>query len=337
MREFTRWMAAWVVPWCSLAAMAADDARTARMGECHLQGGGVIEDCTLAYRDLGDPQGRVLVFPTWYTGTTEHLVQFGYIGKGRMADTARYRVIAIDAFGNGQSSSPSNSAAQGGERFPQFNIADMVEAQHRLLTEVLGLETVYAVVGVSMGGMQAFEWLLRHPGFMERVVAIEGTPWPTAHDLLLWGAWLDASQVYDGNEPSLALASRLLAQLDALTLWTPQHFNAMVAPEALPEFLAGFIPQLGEGAMLDRRYQTLAALAHDVRANGDPALRARARLLNVVFRQDLMVNPAPAQDLTGAVGGQSLVLDTACGHMGPATECEQARVAEAVNAFLSEP
>ena len=60
----------------------------------------------------------------------------------------------------------------------------MVAAQHRLLVERLGLRRVFAVAGASMGGMQALEWGVRHPGFCERIVAMtpmaRTAPWARA-------------------------------------------------------------------------------------------------------------------------------------------------------------
>lgn len=133
---------------------------TAVLGECPLENGEVIQDCTLGYRTLGTlnaEKSNIIVFPTWYSGSTQDLVDFGYIGPGKIADTDRYFVIAIEAFGNGISSSPSNSAIQGGNAFPALNIRDMVRAQYRLLTEVLYFDHALAVIGASMGGFQAFE------------------------------------------------------------------------------------------------------------------------------------------------------------------------------------
>ena len=72
-------------------------------------------------------------------------------------------MIVADPIGNGLSTSPSNSAAQPGMRFPRFALRDMVEAQHRLLTEHLGIDRLHAVVGASMGGMQALQWAVSHP------------------------------------------------------------------------------------------------------------------------------------------------------------------------------
>src|SRR3989442_936290 len=94
------------------------------------------------------------------------------IGPGKALDTNKYFVVATDAIGNGLSASPSNSTAQPRMNFPKFLIRDMVQSQHRLLTEHLGIGHVVAVVGPSMGGMQALQWGVSHPDFMDSVVAL---------------------------------------------------------------------------------------------------------------------------------------------------------------------
>ena len=52
----------------------------------------------------------------------------------------------------------------------------MVRSQHRLLTEVLGITHLHAVLGISMGGMQTYEWVTTYPDFMQRAVPIVGSP-----------------------------------------------------------------------------------------------------------------------------------------------------------------
>lgn len=73
-------------------------------------------------------------------------------------DPAKFFVIIVDAIGNGVSVSPSNSNAHPAQRFPRFTIADMVFTQKKLVTETLGLDSLYAVAGLSMGGMQTLQW-----------------------------------------------------------------------------------------------------------------------------------------------------------------------------------
>src|SRR5262249_3570956 len=131
-------------------------------------------------------------FPTWASGTTEQLKS--NIGPGRVVDSDKYFVIAVDALGNGVSSSPSNSRLQPRMNFPQFTLRDSVNTQYQLVTKVLGLTHLRAVVGVSMGGMQTFQWLVSYPDFMDKAVPIVGSPRLAPYDLLLWQAQIDAIQ-----------------------------------------------------------------------------------------------------------------------------------------------
>ena len=88
-------------------------------------------------------------------------------------------------FGNGSSSSPSNTPAPfDGPRFPVMTIRDNVEAVRRLLVEALGIDHVKAVIGFSMGAQQAFQWAVSHPRFMDRIVATAGTAKTWGHGFM---------------------------------------------------------------------------------------------------------------------------------------------------------
>ncbi len=99
----------------------------------------------------------------------------------RALDPGKLFLVSTELFGNGSSSSPSNTPEPfHGPRFPVTTIRDNVEAVHRLLTEELGIRHLRAVVGFSMGAQQAFQWAVSYPDFMDRIVATSGTArtWP---------------------------------------------------------------------------------------------------------------------------------------------------------------
>jgi homoserine O-acetyltransferase len=98
------------------------------------------------------------------------------IGADKALDPAKYFLISTELFGNGRSSSPSNTPAPfDGPRFPVPTIRDNVAAVHRLLTEELQIQHLHAVIGFSMGAQQAFQWAVSHPDFAARIVATAGT------------------------------------------------------------------------------------------------------------------------------------------------------------------
>src|SRR5579883_665096 len=140
----------------------------AELGDFKLVNGKVIQDFRLGYRTFGklnDDKSNAILWPTWLGGTTQDLLP--YIGPGKVVDYGKYFVILVDAIGNGVTTSPSNSKRQPLGSFPEFSIEDMAESEHRLVTEVLRLQHLRAVMGISMGGMQTYAWTQRYPEFME--------------------------------------------------------------------------------------------------------------------------------------------------------------------------
>ena len=131
------------------------------------------------YGTLNAAKDNAVLLPSHYMAQSD-----GYdwlIGPGRSLDPQKHFLIMTELFGNGRSSSPSNTPApQDGPRFPAVSIRDNVEAQRRLLEEGLGVHHLRAVVGFSMGAQQAFQWAVSHPGFADKIVATAGTArtWP---------------------------------------------------------------------------------------------------------------------------------------------------------------
>lgn len=102
------------------------------------------------------------------------------IGPGKPIDTNRFYVICSNCLGGCQGSSgPASIDPRTGKLFnldfPLLSIADMVKAQYLLLTEELGLSSLYAAVGGSMGGMQVLQWGIAYPGFVERLLPMATT------------------------------------------------------------------------------------------------------------------------------------------------------------------
>lgn len=322
-------------------AHAEGEQQFAELGDCPLLSGEVIRDCRLGYRSFGqlnETRSNAILFPTWFGGTTDDLVKFGYIGPGLFADSATYFIITVDAFGNGVSSSPGNSETQGGAGFPELRIADMVNAQHRLLTEELGLSQLHAVIGVSMGGMQALEWAVRYPDFIQRAVTVVGTPRQTSYDLLLWNAQLNAIQNLADDDYENTIP--VIAALDNLHAYTPAYVAGNTGAAEYEEFLQLSVDSIRRYGLQNRVPQLQAMIHHDISAahGGSMAQAAaaiRADLLIVVSQQDHMVNPIPSRELAELAAAEFLELSSDCGHI--AVGCEKQQVTEAVLRFLQEP
>ena len=152
----------------------------AELGDLALESGEVIRGFRQSYVTHGaldaDRSNLILVCIS-LTGN-HHRLDF-LIGPGKALDTNRFFIVCADPIANGLSTSPSNSVKQPRMQFPRFAIRDMVRAQCRLLTEVLEVRSAHAVVGASMGGMQALQWAVSYPQFPRRIVAM--TPMARTH------------------------------------------------------------------------------------------------------------------------------------------------------------
>ena len=94
-------------------------------------------------------------------------------GEGQPLDATKYFIILPDAIGAGKSTKPSDGLRA---KFPLYNYDDMVAAQHRLVTEGLGIKHLRLVIGNSMGGMQTWMWGAAYPDFMDALVPMASQP-----------------------------------------------------------------------------------------------------------------------------------------------------------------
>src|SRR6202521_3036663 len=137
------------------------------------------------------------------------------IGPDKVLDTTKLFLVATELFGNGHSSSPSNTPEPyHGPRFPVTTIRDNVEAVHRLLTEELKVTHLRAIIGFSMGAQQAFQWAVSYPTFADRIVATSGTAKTYPHGFVrLEGqiAALTADVAFQGGDYSAPPAKGLEA------------------------------------------------------------------------------------------------------------------------------
>ena len=318
----------------------------ADLGDMKLQGGTVIQDFHLGYRTLGKlnaQKSNAILWPTWLGGKSQDLLQF--LGPGKVIDTTKYFAVLVDAIGNGISSSPSNSKKQPLMKFPVFSVRDMVESEHRLLTEVLHLSHLRAVMGISMGGMQTFEWALAYPDFMDLAIPIVGSPQSTSFDKLLWTAQIDALELdpaWNNGNPTgpLTRGFAISEEIGQMNLTSPAYRVAHTAPNDFPAFVADLKKRAVEdgGAAGNQIRQREAIIAMDIpgeygQTSAQVAKKVRAKLLVIISPEDHLVNPIPAQQFAEAIGAPVVAMDSPCGHISP--DCIS--VGPTVARFLVDP
>ena len=279
------------------------------LGDLRLESGETIVDYRqsfVTHGTLNAERSNALLICASLSGT-HHRLDF-LIGPGKALDPACWFVIATDPIGNGLSTSPSNSGAQPGMRFPRFALRDMVAAQHRLLVEHLGVAQLHAILGASMGGMQALQWAVSHPPFMDRIVAMtpmaKTSPWAVlvteaARSCLM----ADPAWTGDGFSAEPERGRRaFVAVMSALATKTPEALAPLQDRAGAQRWFDGVLAQQRAVGVdpCDYLYQSWAYEAHDVGGTAgfggdtEAALRSvRAKTLVLCPPVDLF-NPAAA-------------------------------------------
>ncbi|RVT92248.1 alpha/beta fold hydrolase [Rhodovarius crocodyli] len=136
-----------------------------------------LPELRIRYFTLGEPTGQPVLILHGTAGSARNMLSQAFAGElfgpGQPLDAQRHFIIIPDALGAAGSSKPSDGL---GARFPRYNYADMVQAQHRLVTEGLGIRHLRLVLGNSMGGMHAWLWGVTYPDFMDAVVPMASQP-----------------------------------------------------------------------------------------------------------------------------------------------------------------
>jgi homoserine O-acetyltransferase len=312
----------------------------AELSVCRLVSGKQIDHCSLGYRTWGtlnDAHSNAVLILTWFSGNSSNW--FDAIGPNGLVDPSRYYVVVIDALADGVSISPSNSPTQHGPDFPAITIEDMVNTEHRLAVEKLHLNHVHAVMGISMGGFQTFEWMVDYPNFMDEAIPIVGSPRPNSRDLLLTLSDIDAvksDQAFQGGHYTNSPAAPQAQLIWQLNLTTPEQFARTHPPDVFARDYAqweskGILPFDAN----DWITQLQACVHQDIAHGGtleEAAKRVKAKVLIVPSLQDHMVNPEPALNFAGLISAKTFLLKGDCGHL--ATGCESSTLNPEVRAFL---
>ena len=144
-----------------------------------LASGAILPAAKLSWKSQGTlspTKDNVILYPTSYGA--QHPDLEWLIGPEGVLDPTKYFIVIVDMFGNGLSSSPSNTSDYPG----LVTIADNVHAQRRLLAEEFGVDRLACVYGWSMGALQAYHWAALYPDAVERIVVNCGVARTAVHN-----------------------------------------------------------------------------------------------------------------------------------------------------------
>jgi homoserine O-acetyltransferase len=318
---------------CCLSAVAfiakaqtkpADRQQFAALGDFKLENGAVINDCTIGYRVFGklnSAKTNGILFPSWYGGTTKMIETV--VKPWKAIDTTKFCLILVDALGDGVTTSPSNSMKQHGADFPEFSVRDMVESQYQLLTTKLGISHLHAVMGISMGGYQTFQWAVSYPNFMSHLIPIVATPQPSSYDLVEWNIMrmvVEADTAFHGGRykvnPIIPIGT-IYTQLNSTT--PPNIIKSMSRPAAMAYLKYTETAKVKDWN--DTYYQLKALIAHDIAkpynsSLAEAAKQVKAKMTIIVEKQDHLCNPQPATEFSKLLPAKLVILDSDQGHVG---------------------
>ena len=328
-----------IVLFTSLSAKS--EQQFAEIGNFKLVSGEMIYHCKIGYRTFGilnEDKSNAILWPTWFGGKSENLANL--IGPDKVVNSDEYFVIAVDALGNGISSSPSNCEYQSNKSFPHITIKDMVNSQHKLLTEHLGINHLHGIIGGSMGGMQVFEWIVSFPEFMDKAVAYVGTPKLTSFDLLVWQTELTAiEEGWKCGQPDEQI-TKTIAAIQNMMARTPAYVIEKTKTDSVNSLLSRAYENYSKFFnSYNWAAQLRAMMSHDISKNfsgsmEDATKAVRAKFFIIVSQTDLLVNPNPAIEFAKLADAQHYIFTNNCGHLAPG--CEMETFKDMIRNFLND-
>ncbi|MGZ5162092.1 MAG: alpha/beta fold hydrolase [Burkholderiales bacterium] len=327
--------------WSSPAAAQTKPSavQTCQLGDLKLESGEVIRDFRITYISFGtlnSQKSNAILSLHGLQGNRNS--QSYWVGRGKAFDPDRYFIIQPDTLGVASmdpnaTTSPTRSGLN--MKFPRFNIRDMVNAEHRMLSECLGIKHLVAVAGSSMGGVETMQWAVSYPVFMD--AAIPGTPMARANRQgnFIWEAVRQVVMVdpkwRDGNYPNddppragIGVGLQIQSVVGSSAAGYEQDYATQAEVHAA---FAADAKTVGDTVQArDWVYRSWAIQSHDIGQtrgfNGDIAAAARsikARVLLLPNCQDQLHAPREGGVLEAAqyIPTAKLVdLDDIGGHRG---------------------
>ena len=156
--------------------------------------GGTLPEVRLHFTTMGTPlrdaSGKIrngVVIMHGSSGNSSQVLAASFIGPligpGQPLDQTKYFLIFPDAVGNAKSTAPSDGLRA---KFPKYGYLDMVDLEHRLITEHFGIDRLRIVMGISMGGMHSWLWGELYPDKMDALVALSSLPVKISGRNLMW-------------------------------------------------------------------------------------------------------------------------------------------------------
>lgn len=254
--------------------------------------GATLPRLRIHYATLGQPHrnergdiDNAILLLHWTVSGGEALLTPNYIrslfAPGRPLDARRYYLIFPDNIGHGKSSKPSDGLKAS---FPNYGYGDLVDLQHKLVTETLGIKHLHAILGMSMGGMNAWQWAETYPDAMDGVMPVVSLPIKVSGRNLLWRRMVidtirsnaDGSNGNNAHSPDAWLASAIIRMMiDGVP-----HLQAAIPDiTAADAFIASAHKQAQSADAIDLLYSLQSSADYDPEPSL-PSIKTKVVALN---------------------------------------------------------
>jgi homoserine O-acetyltransferase len=308
------------------------------LGDLKLKSGTTLTDTKIGYRTFGkmnDDKSNVVAFLSWYAGSSEDMIWS--LGRGKLIDTTIYFAILVDALGNGISTSPTNYT--GKLPFPEITISDMVNSQYLLFTKHLGLNSIHAIIGGSMGGMQVYQWMVSYPEFARKFIPYVGTPIQSSVNQLNFEVSLQILQTIEKYGVPDSIANRIFDLNFYLLARTSLQVDTLYEPGEYKQLLDKFKGVAAERFPASNRIaQMKAMIDHDITKDfggtlEETAKRVKGEVFIIVSASDQLILPYQSIKFARLLKTDLMVIQNDCGHLGPG--CDLKLVSNAIAGFLA--
>lgn len=334
----------WIFKLCLLLILtnsfcfSQSEQKIVNIGDFILLSQDTIKQCKIGYRTFGTPNidsTNIIMYLTWFGGNSNEIGSL--VNKYKLIDTSRYFIIAIDALGNGISSSPSNYSF-GDSSVYKISIKDMVNSQHVLLREYLGINHLYGAIGGSMGGMQVLEWSVLYPEFIDKIIPYVTAPRLTSYDLLWMNTQLNLIEIsnkYGVSEKEIRKMSDMLTEMYART---PDYINESIKTDDFQNYLTRFNKEPNKIFTLQNYVAQLKAMMkHNIYSNycnsmEETARHIKAKMFFIISDRDMMIQSSETYKLAKFTDSKILSLKSNCGHLAVGCEIDLCR--EEIAKFL---
>ena len=287
-----------IAPAAAAQSFPAPERQDFIVKDFRFRSGETLPEITIHYRTVGTPvrdaRGKItngVMVLHGSSGDAGQVLAASFseplLGKGGPLDAGKYFLIFPDNLGNGRSTKPSDGLRA---KFPRYGYLDMVALQHRLVTHGLGIDRLKLIIGISMGGMQAWLWGIHYPDAIDGLVPIAAMPVAIQGRNLLWRRILSQAihkdpEWKDGNydkQPQGFLS--IMPMFDMLVQSPARLADSITSYRAADDHLAEVLEETLDE---DDANNILFRFESSFEFNPEPDLgKIRAPVLTILFEDD---------------------------------------------------